>query len=150
MRQENRITITLIVVVAAVLICQLPTATFLIFTIFHPATTELEAALHRGLGGIFNLLMTVNAAINFLLYTALSDKYRKYFCEFLVFWRRRRGRNGRRGMYDNPYEMDTINTTVRLVDRKNRVCMSKHVQRRPFVSNCSCLPTVAGSPRESV
>lgn len=151
MRQENRITITLIVVVIVFLVCQLPTATFLIFTIFHPESSERESALYRGIGGIFNLLMTLNAAINFLLYTALSDKYRKYFCEFLVFWRRRRGRGGRRGYYDSPYEMDTINTTVRLVEGKRRSRMSPKVQTQPLCStNSSYLPILHDFPEETL
>lgn len=65
-------------VVIMFLVCQLPTASILIYKIFY-TPTEDEEALLRGLGNIFNFLVGFNAACNFLLYCALSDKYRKTF-----------------------------------------------------------------------
>jgi len=113
MRQENRITIILIAVVIVFLICNLPTAAVLIYTSFHHPSPS-EDALLRGLGNIFNFLVAVNAACNFLLYTALSDKYRKYFCAFFICWRKSPvwGNGGTSYHFDgNPFEMDTMNTT---------------------------------------
>jgi len=65
-------------VVIMFLVCQLPTAATLIYNIFTTPSTNEEALL-RGLGNIFNCLVGLNAACNFLLYCALSDKYRKTF-----------------------------------------------------------------------
>lgn len=77
---EIRITITLIAVVIMFLVCQLPTAATLIYNIFHdPSPQSDEEAVLRALGNIFNCLVSVNAACNFLLYCALSDKYRRTF-----------------------------------------------------------------------
>ncbi|XP_046631337.1 FMRFamide receptor-like [Daphnia pulicaria] len=77
---EIRITITLIAVVIMFLVCQLPTAATLIYNIFHdPSPQSNEEAVLRALGNIFNCLVSVNAACNFLLYCALSDKYRRTF-----------------------------------------------------------------------
>lgn len=62
------------------LVCQLPTAATLIYKIFHyPQPQSNEEAVLRALGNIFNCLVSINAACNFLLYCALSDKYRRTF-----------------------------------------------------------------------
>lgn len=106
MRQEDRITITLIAVVIVFLICQMPTAAVLIYTSMGtPAGggSEEENVL-LGLGNIFNLLVAVNAACNFLLYTALSDKYRRVFVNvlFFRFWGVGRRERRRRVVYATP------------------------------------------------
>ncbi|XP_076066241.1 FMRFamide receptor-like [Oratosquilla oratoria] len=78
--QENKITVMLIAVVILALLCQLPTAILLLYMSFHrsdPASTSFQ--IERILGNVFNLLATVNAACNFILYCALSDKYRRTF-----------------------------------------------------------------------
>lgn len=78
--QERRITIMLISVVILFLCCQLPSAIMILYT----ATRELksnsnEHALVLAFGNIFNFLMAVNAAGNFILYSLLSKKYRRTF-----------------------------------------------------------------------
>ncbi|XP_034246935.1 FMRFamide receptor-like [Thrips palmi] len=80
-RQENRITITLIAVVILFLVCQTPSAATLVYSIFTRVST-----VQRALGNIFNFLVAVNAASNFLLYCALSDKYRRTFLVTFVPW----------------------------------------------------------------
>jgi len=118
MRQENRITIILIAVVIVFFVCQLPVSLVLAYTSIHLVDySSTEGAILLGLGNIFNLMVAINASVNFLLYTALSDKYRKYFLAFFPCCRR--GRNLRQtnhhvNNYDgNPYEMDTMNTSLR-------------------------------------
>ncbi|XP_035706948.1 FMRFamide receptor isoform X3 [Folsomia candida] len=117
-RQENRITIILISVVIVFLVCQSPTAIVLIYTSIKLVDySSSEGFLLLGLGNIFNLLVAINASINFLLYTALSDKYRKYFLAFFPCLRKSRmGRqtNHVNNFDGNPYEMDTMNTTLSL------------------------------------
>ena len=77
---EIRITITLIAVVIMFLVCQLPTAATLIYKIFNNRLPQSnEEAVLLALGNIFNCLVSINAACNFLLYCALSDKYRRTF-----------------------------------------------------------------------
>lgn len=77
-KQENKITMTLIAVVILFLVCQTPTACMLIVMIFyHPPRYTQGDFILRGLGNIFNFLVAVNAASNFLLYCAMSDKYRR-------------------------------------------------------------------------
>jgi len=78
--REIKITGTLITVVIMFLVCQLPTAATLIYQIFHVAKLNPnEEAVLRALGNIFNCLVSFNMACNFLLYCALSDKYRRTF-----------------------------------------------------------------------
>ncbi|XP_054157468.1 FMRFamide receptor-like [Oppia nitens] len=81
-KQESRITIMLIAVVILFLICQLPTAVTLIYTAFHDIDLNTNSGvLIRGLGNIFNFLMAINAAGNFVLYCLLSNKYRRTFLQ---------------------------------------------------------------------
>lgn len=78
--QERRITIMLIAVVILFLVCQVPTAAMLIYTSVHdtiPGTNEY--ALQLTFGNIFNFLIALNAAGNFILYSFLSRKYRRTF-----------------------------------------------------------------------
>lgn len=116
-RQEKRITVMLIAVVIVFLICNLPTAVVLIYTSVHIPTSRRESALLRGFGNIFNLLAAINAACNFMLYTALSDKYRKYFCAFFVCFRsgEPRQRNIAPMTVDRnySYEIHTMNSSLR-------------------------------------
>ncbi|XP_046396197.1 FMRFamide receptor isoform X2 [Ischnura elegans] len=77
--QENKITITLIAVVILFVVCQLPTALLLIYQTIAPEPSPVQRTLLRILGNFFNLLVAINAASNFLLYCALSGKYRRTF-----------------------------------------------------------------------
>ena len=80
-RQENKITIMLISVVVIYMLCQLPHAVMHIYIACttRPAPGSNEAGIRLILGNVFNFLVAINAAINFVLYCALSDKYRKTF-----------------------------------------------------------------------
>ncbi|GIY89676.1 hypothetical protein CDAR_84021 [Caerostris darwini] len=82
--QESKITVMLIAVVILFLVCQLPTAVALLYKAFHEVEHgSNEDFLLRGLGNIFNFLVAVNAAGNFVLYCLLSQKYRRTF--LLIF-----------------------------------------------------------------
>jgi hypothetical protein len=67
-------------VVILFMVCQIPAAITLIYHLFHqPVEHSDEDNIRLGLGNIFNFLVTINAACNFMLYCALSDKYRRTF-----------------------------------------------------------------------
>ncbi|ODM93801.1 FMRFamide receptor [Orchesella cincta] len=88
-RWEIRITIILIAVVIQFLICQLPAAVVLIYTSIHiPDRSSAEESILFGLGNIFNLLVAINAASNFVLYN-FCNKYRKRFCALFGVRRRK-------------------------------------------------------------
>ncbi|KAA0199985.1 hypothetical protein HAZT_HAZT001377 [Hyalella azteca] len=78
--QEKKITLMLIAVVVLALVCQTPAAIALLYTSFHTITPKSkDDYVMRFLGNLFNLLTACNAALNFVLYCALSDKFRKIF-----------------------------------------------------------------------
>ncbi|XP_042233164.1 FMRFamide receptor-like isoform X2 [Homarus americanus] len=78
--QENKITIMLIAVVLLALVCQLPVAVLLLYTTVYVSEPHSNSQyVELSLGNIFNLLAAINAACNFVLYCAMSDKYRRTF-----------------------------------------------------------------------
>ncbi|XP_066254567.1 sex peptide receptor isoform X1 [Euwallacea similis] len=89
---ENRITIMLIAVVVMFLICQTPTASYLIYYNFYPALTKTQKNIQSILGNVFNSLLTVNAACNFVFYSLMSKKFRTTFKE--IFFDRKAKRRG--------------------------------------------------------
>lgn len=66
---------TLIAVVILFMVCQTPAAVTLIYSSFFAKESKIQLIL----GNIFNFLVAVNSATNFLLYCVLSDKYRRTF-----------------------------------------------------------------------
>lgn len=89
-RQETRITVMLIAVVILFIVCQAPTACMLIYRALASGDDDsdqgprTESEVNRedlviGLGNIFNFLMSINSAGNFVLYCLLSQKYRRTF-----------------------------------------------------------------------
>ncbi|CAN7999051.1 unnamed protein product, partial [Ixodes hexagonus] len=80
--QENKITVMLIAVVILFFVCQLPTAMTLLYTSIRvPEEGSEDEMLVFALGNIFNFLMSINAAGNFILYCLLSQKYRRTFLQ---------------------------------------------------------------------
>lgn len=123
MRREDKITLTLIVIIIVFLICQLPTAAVLIYTSMHtPTRGGQEENILLGLGNIFNLLMAVNAACNFVLYTVLSDKYRRVFLSVFCF-------NSKvHRWYEKKYPR-SVYTLPRVFPRRDAVHMSRLVRQ---------------------
>lgn len=106
-------------------VCQQPAAGTLVYKVFHePDPHSDEEALLQGLGNIFNFLVSVNAACNFLLYCAFSDKYRRTFIRtfrpYIVCCRRpidiafyRLFINKESGRQEQPLQGDERNITLR-------------------------------------
>ena len=90
---QNRITILLISVAIVFLLCQLPNAALLIYiTYLDWSGLELtrEQLNEVTIGAnVVNLLIQINAAINFLLYSVMSTKFRKVYIR--LFYRRCQG-----------------------------------------------------------
>jgi len=80
---EHRITVMLISVVVVFLVCQLPQAIQKLYTVYlvsTPCALTTDRRLRLAIGANFcNLLVIVNSAINFVLYSALSAKFRQTF-----------------------------------------------------------------------
>jgi len=81
--EQNRITLMLISVAVVFILCQFPTASLMVFmTYLELAEISLTRTQNNNrliAGNIANLLVLVNAAINFLLYSVMSTKFRKVF-----------------------------------------------------------------------
>lgn len=94
-RQENKMTMTLIAVVIMFCVCQTPTAVMMLTaSVYEPPEKTPAYYVNRGLHTIFNFLMVVNAASNFMLYCAMSRKYRRtLMITFMPFLAARHARN---------------------------------------------------------
>lgn len=75
----------LVAIVLLLIVCQIPTTILLILSVFYkPKSPSKDYNYHRAFSNICNFLMCVNAATNFLLYCAMSDKYRRTLVITLV------------------------------------------------------------------
>lgn len=88
-------TMTLIAVVIMFCVCQTPTAVMMLTaSVYEPPEKTPAYYVNRGLHTIFNFLMVVNAASNFMLYCAMSRKYRRtLMVTFMPFLAARHARN---------------------------------------------------------
>ena len=119
--QERRITIMLIAVVLLFLVCQIPSAAMLLYTsVYETRPNTNEHALLLALGNIFNFLMAVNAAGNFILYSFLSKKYRRTFVILFCSCFKPRQNKHPRGASGATYSL-SISTNA-----------TNHVQRQQF------------------
>lgn len=75
--KDRKTTLVLIAVVVLALVCQTPAAVALLYSVFHqPPPTTTHYYYIRIINNLFNLMSASNAALNFVLYCALSNKFR--------------------------------------------------------------------------
>ena len=90
--EQTRITIMLIGVVLVFLLCQSPNAALLLYTTYlqsqriQPTPCEYNNLYIAG--NFVNLLVLINASINFILYSAMSSKFRRVCVRVLCFCRK--------------------------------------------------------------
>ena len=70
--EQSRVTTLLIIVVVVFLVCQLPQA---VMNTVDPPRTDNVIILNN----VFNLLVVINSAVNFVLYSSVSTKFRRTF-----------------------------------------------------------------------
>ncbi|CAG5116165.1 unnamed protein product [Candidula unifasciata] len=89
--EQQKITKMLITVVLAFIVCQLPGALLLLVKTYDAwagVQLSIEKKTHLKIAGnITNLLIQANASINFILYSAISTKFRRVF--YHIMCRRR-------------------------------------------------------------
>ncbi|KAG4078355.1 hypothetical protein HA402_013065 [Bradysia odoriphaga] len=129
--QENKVTVTLIAVVVLFLVCQTPGAIQLIYSM----NNETHSNLTRGINIVCNFLTTLNAACNFLLYCALSDKYRKTVKELFLGRKRKNTMSSRYG--SNP----TGSTYYSKSPTNAGSASSNSIRNQPKNSRFSITPT---------
>ncbi|XP_041362081.1 FMRFamide receptor-like [Gigantopelta aegis] len=85
--EQQKITKILITVVLVFLLCQIPGAVLLLYSSYiELADVKLSPERRNDLkiaGNCTNLLVQINASVNFLLYSVLNTKFRKLFCHML-------------------------------------------------------------------
>ncbi|KAL8572858.1 hypothetical protein ACOMHN_011107 [Nucella lapillus] len=86
-REQHWITKMLVTVVLVFILCQMPGAVLVLVVAHHDIThvelTAYERNQLRMAGNITNLLIQINASINFILYSMTSSKFRRVFCKTL-------------------------------------------------------------------
>ncbi|XP_072384816.1 uncharacterized protein Proc-R isoform X1 [Diabrotica undecimpunctata] len=87
---EKRITIMLIGIVFAFLICQIPTAIHIIYYHFNEPKNKVQVNIRLILGNFCNFMVMLMAPCNFLIYCLLSKKFRTTFKK--IFWQRFRAK----------------------------------------------------------
>ncbi len=86
--EQNKATYLLVTTVLIFLVCQLPSAFLLIYITIFPIGTGnglLSDDLVIGFNNIANGLVAINASINFILYSCLSQKFRANFQRIFLF-----------------------------------------------------------------
>ncbi|XP_052761795.1 FMRFamide receptor-like [Mya arenaria] len=90
--EQNRITIMLIGVVIVFLLCQSPNAALILYLTYLDSNdmllTACEANNVKIAGNVVNMMVLINASINFILYSAMSTKFRRVFVRLLCFCER--------------------------------------------------------------
>ncbi|XP_076456351.1 thyrotropin-releasing hormone receptor-like [Babylonia areolata] len=86
-REQHWITKMLVTVVLVFILCQMPGA-ILVLIVANYDLTSVELTAYdwnqlRIAGNITNLLIQINASINFILYSMTSTKFRRVFCQTL-------------------------------------------------------------------
>jgi hypothetical protein len=79
--KQQRITLMLVAVVVVFILCQCPTAILLLYSVYLDKAdvdvTDVQRNQLRMTGNVTNLLIQINAAINFYLYSVMSTKFRR-------------------------------------------------------------------------
>jgi hypothetical protein len=86
--EQNKSTLLLLATVLVFLICQLPGAILLIYAAIFPLENNdslISKDTILGLNNIANGLVAINASINFILYSCLSEKFRQNFQRLFLF-----------------------------------------------------------------
>lgn len=145
-RDQQRITVMLIGVVIVFFVCQLPQSLQNLYRIYLDVTgsnTDEKRMLLKISANVFNLLVMVNGACNFILYSSLSSKFRRTFSR--LFCRCPTGDNGHLlapeipGAGNHLYSSATI-SRVRTTDltstaTSSRQLFSEHVTQSSSASS---------------
>lgn len=142
-RDQQKVTITLISVVVVFVLCHAPQAILNMYYsyIYNGGLTERTSDILLIIGNIFNVLVMVNAAINFVLYSTFNTKFRRTFKRISIrTYRRLQGKASRPtdqvGSDSNsPYkDMVTANQSTKLtkiISRSTDENLHRHLVVKP-------------------
>ncbi|XP_052761920.1 FMRFamide receptor-like [Mya arenaria] len=87
-KEQQRVTLMLISVVLIFLVCQAPQAILLIYWSYVQANNlPYQGDMVKIAGNVCNLLVQINASVNFFLYSYFSSKFRKTFKDVICICR---------------------------------------------------------------
>ena len=143
--RENNVTIMLVSVVIVFIICQVPALVYNLMFAIHRRDTQASFA-YKMLSEVRNFLVGFNSAINFLLYCALGQKFRRIFLHTFF----------RRCISESYMPMSGVHhaaTTVSVGSQRRFVARGHDYRGRPLTGNShtssSTLPTTCPSSQES-
>ncbi|XP_052761941.1 FMRFamide receptor-like [Mya arenaria] len=85
-KEQQRVTLMLISVVLIFLVCQAPQAILLIYWSYVQANNlPYQGDMVKIAGNVCNLLVQINASVNFFLYSYFSSKFRKTFKDDVIY-----------------------------------------------------------------
>lgn len=88
-QDQQRITLMLVCIVIVFIVCQLPSAVAVLYMNFvKSSTTEERHLVLLSAGSVFNLLVMINSAVNFIFYSAFSSRFRTTFRRTFCRYRR--------------------------------------------------------------
>ncbi|KAH3713705.1 hypothetical protein DPMN_073502 [Dreissena polymorpha] len=175
--EQNRITLMLIGVVMVFLICQFPNAGLMLYLTYIRGNSLKMTSYHnnavRIAGNVVNLLILVNASMNFMLYSAMSTKFRRVFMRMFCYCDRNgfdhlsktelsfyKGQSMRGSQIPfrfrshratkGPQE-DGVQTNQNQTIRNNNTCNRYNVtyKRRTFVPDHKNSVSLSSSPKDS-
>ena len=119
--RENNVTIMLVSVVIVFMMCQVPAAVYNVARAIDSPTVSHRLGW-KILSGVRNFLVTFNSAINFLLYCAFGQKFRRVFMRTFCYC----------FLSENDFNSMTYHGTVAFTDpsKKYRILLSKHKNHR--------------------
>ncbi|XP_074601288.1 uncharacterized protein LOC141855236 [Brevipalpus obovatus] len=149
--QETKITIMLIAVVVLFLVCQLPQAILWVYKSLYSNLTPDQAYYLRVLSNVFNLLVNINAAGNFILYSLLSQRYRRTFVQLFcpcLKSRLSRLQSHQRTMCTTTGALSTGSDSISVGKKKSSEYLNAigidHHHRHSISSNTHCGPLSVG------
>ena len=119
--RENNVTTMLVSVVIVFMMCQVPAAVYNVARAIDAETVENMLGW-KILSAVRNFLVTFNSAINFLLYCAFGQKFRRVFMRTFCYC----------FLSENDFNSMTYHGTVAFNDpnKKYRILLSKHKNPR--------------------
>ena len=126
--RENNVTIMLVSVVIVFMMCQVPAAVYNVAYAIDLETVENRLGWLI-LSPVRNFLVTFNSAINFLLYCAFGQKFRRIFMRTFC----------RCFLNENDFNSITYHGTVAFTDpnKKYRILMNKNTNRKDHIEMSS-------------
>ncbi|CAC5418110.1 unnamed protein product [Mytilus coruscus] len=154
--EQHKTTLMLIGVAVVFIICQLPSATLIIYnTYLDAADVSLngnEVNNLRIAGNVSNTLIQFNAAMNFILYSVMSTKFRRVFFRMvnrIMPGRKRENRYYREATYFTGVSFSKNTTAQQIILYKGFPPLKKNISNNLYRQRFKDIPSPNRSPYQS-